>query len=165
MPVSPAPFEQFPGVRTLDDAALTEIDDVGLAEPLDDFPEFEDDAPEVDAAAAIAESKLHIRTPKRRLFVDYRAHPDAIRTLDPFPDELIVSGGGVRNEAIMTLLRQPLGDLSVIRTDELGVPAEAKEAVAFALLGAATLDGEPGNVPGATGASRRVVLGSITPKP
>ncbi|HEX8912845.1 MAG TPA: anhydro-N-acetylmuramic acid kinase [Humisphaera sp.] len=90
---------------------------------------------------------------------------DAIRKFDPFPDELIVSGGGVWNETIMALLRQPLGDLPVLRTDDLGVPAEAKEAVAFALLGAATLDGEPSNVPGATGAKRAVVLGSVTPRP
>lgn len=90
---------------------------------------------------------------------------DAIRNLDPFPDELIVSGGGARNEAIMNLLRQPLGDLPVLRSDDLGLPAEAKEAVAFALLGAATLDGQPANVPAATGARRKVVLGSITPRP
>jgi anhydro-N-acetylmuramic acid kinase len=51
----------------------------------------------------------------------------------------------------------PLGDL--------GVPADAKEALAFALLAAATLDGEPSNVPSVTGAKRAVVLGSITPKP
>jgi anhydro-N-acetylmuramic acid kinase len=90
---------------------------------------------------------------------------DAIRKLDPFPDELIVSGGGTHNEAIMSLLRQPLGDLPVLRSDELGVPAEAKEAIAFALLGAATIDGEPSNVPAATGAKRKVVLGSLTPAP
>lgn len=90
---------------------------------------------------------------------------DAIRRFDPFPDELIVSGGGIRNECMMSLLRQPLGDLPIRRTDDLGIPAEAKEAVAFALLGAATLDGEPGNVIGATGAKRAVVLGSITPRP
>jgi anhydro-N-acetylmuramic acid kinase len=50
-------------------------------------------------------------------------------------------------------------------TDDLGVPGQAKEAIAFALLGAATLDGIPTNVPSCTGASRPVVLGSITPKP
>ena len=41
----------------------------------------------------------------------------------------------------------------------------AKEAIAFALLGCATLDGLPANVPTVTGAARAVVLGSITPKP
>jgi anhydro-N-acetylmuramic acid kinase len=91
---------------------------------------------------------------------------DAVRTfLDPFPDELIVSGGGVHNATIMALLRQTLGGLPLRTTDELGVPAEAKEAIAFALLGAATLDGLSSNVPSATGARRPVVLGSITPKP
>jgi anhydro-N-acetylmuramic acid kinase len=41
----------------------------------------------------------------------------------------------------------------------------AREALAFALLGAATLDGVPANLPGATGAARAVVLGCITPRP
>jgi anhydro-N-acetylmuramic acid kinase len=91
---------------------------------------------------------------------------DAIRRFcDPFPDELIISGGGVRNTTLMELIRQPLGATPVIPIDDLGIPSEAKEAVAFALLGAATLDGEPSNVPTATGAKRAVVLGSITPRP
>jgi anhydro-N-acetylmuramic acid kinase len=83
-------------------------------------------------------------------------------------DDLVVSGGGTRNRAIMHLLRTRLGQrsgLTIQTTDDLGVPAEAKEAIAFALLGAATLDGVPANVPPCTGAKRRVILGSITPKP
>jgi anhydro-N-acetylmuramic acid kinase len=84
----------------------------------------------------------------------------------PFRGELIVSGGGVHNRAIMGQLRAFVGPAVVIRrTDDLGVPGAAKEAIAFALLGAATLDGLPSNVPSATGARRPVVLGSITPKP
>jgi anhydro-N-acetylmuramic acid kinase len=79
-------------------------------------------------------------------------------------DELIVSGGGSQNEAIMRQLRQ-LSQAKLLSIDALGVPADAKEALAFALLAAATLDGEPSNVPSVTGAKRRVVLGSITPKP
>lgn len=80
-----------------------------------------------------------------------------------FHGELIVSGGGIRNRAIMHYLRFWVGNLRT--TDEFGVPSEAKEALAFALLGAATLDGVPSNVPSATGARRAVVLGSITPRP
>jgi anhydro-N-acetylmuramic acid kinase len=82
------------------------------------------------------------------------------------PDELIVSGGGVENAAIMGALKLKLssGSVKVLRTDELGVPGVAKEALAFALLGAATLDGFPSNVPSVTGAKRAVILGSITPK-
>jgi len=89
----------------------------------------------------------------------------ALREFLPhFPDELIVSGGGTRNATLMAYLRRQVAGVPVKTTDELGVPSEAKEAIAFALLGAATLDGEPSNVPAATGAARRVVLGSVTPR-
>jgi anhydro-N-acetylmuramic acid kinase len=82
-----------------------------------------------------------------------------------FHGEFVVSGGGVRNRAIMNGLAH-FARLNKIRTtDELGVVGEAKEAIAFALLGAATLDGLPSNVPSATGAKRSVVLGSITSRP
>jgi anhydro-N-acetylmuramic acid kinase len=76
--------------------------------------------------------------------------------------ELVVSGGGLRNTHLMALLRERL-DLTVRTSDELGVPADAKEAVAFALLGNETMAGRAGNVPSATGARRAVVLGSIVP--
>ncbi len=90
----------------------------------------------------------------------------ALREFLPhFPDEVVVSGGGTRNATLMAYLRRQLPGVPVRTTDELGVPAEAKEAIAFALLAAATLDGEPSNVPAATGARRPVVLGSVTPKP
>jgi anhydro-N-acetylmuramic acid kinase len=84
--------------------------------------------------------------------------------LPHFPDEVIASGGGVRNKVIMSFLRNQMPGVPIRTTDELGIPSEAKEAIAFALLGAATLDGEPSNVPAATGARRRVVLGSVTPR-
>lgn len=78
--------------------------------------------------------------------------------------DLIVSGGGTRNEAIMSRLASFLPPSVTLRTtSDFGVPADAKEAIAFALLGAATLDGVPANVPSCTGARRAVVLGSITP--
>jgi len=82
-----------------------------------------------------------------------------------FPDEVYVSGGGINNAVMMSYLRDQLGGRPLRRTEELGIPSAAKEAIAFALLGAATLDHEPSNVPSATGARRRVVLGSITPRP
>lgn len=84
---------------------------------------------------------------------------------EKFDGEVIVSGGGTRNRAIMDQLRERIGNIPVRTTDEFGIPSEAKEAVAFALLAAATLDGLPSNVPSATGARRPVVLGSITPRP
>ena len=85
--------------------------------------------------------------------------------LPNMPAEVIASGGGTRNPALMRALREQLAGIPLLTSEDLGVPAEAKEAIAFALLGAATLDHEPGNVPAATGARRRVVLGSITPAP
>lgn len=90
----------------------------------------------------------------------------AIQAFSPWGDaafELIASGGGVHNRAIMARLRERLPNATFTPIEDLGVDPSAKEAVAFALLGAATLDGEPSNVPAATGALRRVVLGSITP--
>ena len=83
--------------------------------------------------------------------------------LDPFPDEVIVSGGGTKNRVIQQ--RLATGAAAVLPIESLGIPSDAKEAVAFALLGAATLDGFPGNVPSATGAKRAVVLGAVTPRP
>ena len=85
--------------------------------------------------------------------------------LRPFPDEIIVSGGGTKNPVLMEMLRQPLGDGMVRTIEELGIASSAKEAMAFALLGAATLDGLPCNVPASTGAARGVVLGAVTPRP
>ncbi|MGD1277021.1 MAG: anhydro-N-acetylmuramic acid kinase [Tepidisphaeraceae bacterium] len=89
----------------------------------------------------------------------------AVRQFLPSPpDEVIVSGGGTRNTTLMSLLGARLG--AALKTiDEFGIASSAKEAMAFALLGAATLDGVAGNVPAATGAKRGVVLGSITPQP
>jgi anhydro-N-acetylmuramic acid kinase len=87
----------------------------------------------------------------------------AIGHCSPEPDEIIASGGGVENRRLIDEILKT--KLAYWRADEVGVPAAAKEAVAFALLGAATLDGVPSNVPSATGARRAVVLGSITPKP
>lgn len=76
--------------------------------------------------------------------------------------ELIASGGGVHNRAIMSRLEHHLPGAVLTPIESLGMVNAAKEALAFALLGAATLDGEPSNVPSATGASRRVILGSVT---
>lgn len=87
------------------------------------------------------------------------------RFLPHEPDEVILSGGGIRNQAIVGQLRRELKGIPLLTTDDLGIKSEAKEAIAFALLGLATLDGLPANIPAATGARRPVVLGAITPEP
>ncbi|MFD0266462.1 anhydro-N-acetylmuramic acid kinase [Streptomyces sp. NPDC127106] len=78
--------------------------------------------------------------------------------------EVFASGGGVRNPVLMGMLREELAGRTAVRgSEELGLPAAAKEAYAFAVLGYLTLHGLPGNAPGCTGAGGPRVLGSITP--
>lgn len=78
--------------------------------------------------------------------------------------EMIVSGGGARNPTLMAMLAAELANLGMsLRTsDEFGLPSEAKEAVAFALLAYETWNRRPSNVPSATGAKRPAVLGKIS---
>jgi anhydro-N-acetylmuramic acid kinase len=80
------------------------------------------------------------------------------------PVEFVVAGGGARNDGLMGMLREGLGQLKVkVRMmEELGVPAQAKEAVAFALMAWLSWNGLPGNVRAATGARRAVVLGKVS---
>jgi anhydro-N-acetylmuramic acid kinase len=88
------------------------------------------------------------------------------RAINPPITEVYVSGGGTKNATVMRMLAERLTPGTVVRsTGEIGVIPQAREAVAFALLGAATLDGIPANVRSCTGASRAVVLGCITPRP
>jgi anhydro-N-acetylmuramic acid kinase len=78
--------------------------------------------------------------------------------------ELIVSGGGAKNPTLMAMLAnelKPLG-LQLRSSDEFGLPAEAKEAAAFAVLAYETWNRRPSNMPSATGAKRAVVLGKIS---
>ncbi|MEI9980233.1 MAG: anhydro-N-acetylmuramic acid kinase [Edaphobacter sp.] len=79
------------------------------------------------------------------------------------PVEFVVAGGGAKNDVLMQMLIDGLEPLKVkVRMmEELGVPAQAKEAVGFALLAWLSWHGMPGNVPSATGAKRAMVLGKI----
>jgi anhydro-N-acetylmuramic acid kinase len=76
-------------------------------------------------------------------------------------DQLIVSGGGARNGFLMARLQAVLPRLQVLRSDDLGVPAAAKEAIGFAILANETFHLHAGNIPSATGAHRPVVLGKV----
>jgi anhydro-N-acetylmuramic acid kinase len=82
-----------------------------------------------------------------------------------FPDEkidrLIVSGGGAHNPLLVKRLAELLPNLAVELSDRYGLPVDAKEAIAFAILADRTLHGLPGNLPSVTGARRAVVLGKI----
>jgi anhydro-N-acetylmuramic acid kinase len=77
--------------------------------------------------------------------------------------DFIVSGGGARNRTLMKMLAdrlEPRG-CTLRDSDAFGLPAEAKEAAAFALLAWCTWHRLPGNVPSATGAKRPAILGQV----
>ncbi|MCG8605908.1 anhydro-N-acetylmuramic acid kinase [bacterium] len=76
-------------------------------------------------------------------------------------DELIVSGGGAKNEGMTQSLREKFTDVSVVSTDAYGIPPDAKEAICFAVLANETISGLTNNVPSATGASRETIMGKI----
>jgi len=78
--------------------------------------------------------------------------------------ELVVSGGGTKNRTLMRMIREELAPLKIrVRTsDEFGLPTEAKEAAAFALLAYQTWRHLPSNVPTATGAARPAILGKVS---
>ncbi|KOX07438.1 anhydro-N-acetylmuramic acid kinase [Micromonospora sp. NRRL B-16802] len=78
--------------------------------------------------------------------------------------EVIAAGGGVRNPTLLgRLAALGAGRWTLRGIDEWGVPAQAKEAYAFALLGWLSWHGLPGAIPSVTGATRGAVLGSWTP--
>lgn len=79
-------------------------------------------------------------------------------------DELIVSGGGSHNGFLLELLQEYMGHGTVLTQEMIGFNSDAKEAVAFAILGNETLHNHYSNMKSATGASASVILGNITPK-
>jgi anhydro-N-acetylmuramic acid kinase len=82
----------------------------------------------------------------------------------PGPIDYLVGGGGAQNPTMMHRLTETLAPLgcSVATTDTLGLPAQAKEGAAFALMAYETWHHRPSNVPAATGASRPAILGQVT---
>lgn len=91
-----------------------------------------------------------------------RSIADAYQRFLPVPDEVVLSGGGARNHRLVELLETHV-EAPVRPIDEYGIGAGEKEAVAFALLAAAALEGIPNNIPSATGATHPVVLGTRAP--
>jgi anhydro-N-acetylmuramic acid kinase len=92
-----------------------------------------------------------------------RSVADAVKRWAPGAGEVVVSGGGVHHPGLMEALTRLVKPVPVLRFDSIFFDGDAKEAVAFALLGYLTLHGQPGNLPAATGARGARVLGSITP--
>jgi anhydro-N-acetylmuramic acid kinase len=79
--------------------------------------------------------------------------------------QLIVSGGGAKNPLVVAQLSAALGRIEIIPSSRFGIPEDAKEAFAFALLAYETFHHRPSNLPSATGAHRPAVLGKISYAP
>ena len=159
-------------------ARLGTIDDALLADLLAD-PYFRRPPPKSTGREAFGRTYVQTliersRPADRQAWADFIATltaltaatiADAVRRwADPGPrGEVLVSGGGGRNPALVDMLRARLDPVPVRTGDALGFPPEAKEAIAFAVLAWAHLTGRDGNVPEVTGASGARVLGSFTP--
>jgi anhydro-N-acetylmuramic acid kinase len=87
------------------------------------------------------------------------------RFLPKMPDEIFLAGGGAHNATLVRMLGEQLPKISIGRTDDLGIPIDAREAIAFAILARETILGRANNVPSATGAKRPVILGKIVQAP
>ena len=93
-----------------------------------------------------------------------RTIADAYRRFLPtMPDQVILSGGGCKNPTLIKMLRNHLPDVPLLTTADFGIDPEAREAVSFAILAWATIQGIANNVPAATGADNPVILGKISP--
>ncbi|HEV7966321.1 MAG TPA: anhydro-N-acetylmuramic acid kinase, partial [Candidatus Acidoferrales bacterium] len=117
------------------------------------------DARERDVvASATALTARSIADAARRLL------PRRRNARKPAFSEMVVSGGGAKNVKLMAILSGEMDRLGLrLRfSDEFGLPSEAKEAVAFAILAHETWHRRPSNIPSATGAKRPAVLGKIS---
>jgi len=108
--------------------------------------------PAADALATFTEFTA------RALALNYRLH------LGFVPSQIVLTGGGASNPTLVAAIARQFAEQNIeIRSCEsLGWPAQAIEPAAFALLAALRLDGQPGNLPETTGASRAVLLGQIS---
>jgi len=158
-------------------AAGGQVDDAVLSELLDD-PYFTIEPPKSTGrevygkpyVEALIERSAVLRHDANRTIATLteftvRTIADAIRrwVLPRGVDEVIVTGGGVRNPEILRRLREQLSPIPVLSGEVLGLNPDAKEAVAFATLAWAHLQGLTANEPSATGAVGPRVLGSYTP--
>ncbi len=76
-------------------------------------------------------------------------------------DELIVAGGGAHNPLLMAQLAASLPEIEIVPASEFGIPAEAKEAFAFAVLAYESYHGRANTLPSATGARHSAVMGKL----
>ena len=78
---------------------------------------------------------------------------------------MVIGGGGSHNQTLMRFIKNEFKNIPVYTQDELGYSSDAKEAIAFAILGNETWHRHFSNVKSATGAKEDVILGNITLPP
>ena len=76
-------------------------------------------------------------------------------------EQVYICGGGARNEFLVEELESELHECELFTTDELGVEADAVEAMAFAWLAYANVNKIQGSVASVTGATKGAVLGTF----
>lgn len=91
----------------------------------------------------------------------HRAYEDFVFPATPV-DRIVLSGGGAKNLYLVSLLREFFQGVPVAVMDGLGIPAQSREAICFAVLANETASGSPGNVPAVTGAGGGAILGKIS---
>lgn len=121
-------------------------------------------------------SKTSMESLARKLLFDKYNKNDIVTTITEFTaysicynyleyikdfDKVIVSGGGSHNLYILKRMEEML-EKKVLTQEDLGYSSDAKEAIAFAILGYLTYNQKPGNVKSATGALKSAILGDIT---
>ncbi|MGD9910561.1 MAG: anhydro-N-acetylmuramic acid kinase AnmK [Candidatus Izemoplasmatales bacterium] len=83
--------------------------------------------------------------------------------MDKFPLEVVLCGGGASNPFLVERLRKQISFGNVIKVENIGYDSNSFEALAFMVLGNETMNHRPSNVPSATGATKKVILGQISP--
>lgn len=142
-----------------------------MLERLLDEPYYRQPAPKTTGKELFHLAYLRERLGERRLEDDDLVATVTALTVETVGRELervgatrvFASGGGTRNPTLMSWLRRRVPAATIAHTDQLGVPEQAKEALAFAMIGFLTVHGLPANVPSCTGASGPALLGSVTP--
>lgn len=84
-----------------------------------------------------------------------------IKYLPEKPDEIIIGGGGSRNRVLMEMIKELNPKTKISLHEDYGIPSQAKEPLVMVILANETISGFPNNVPSATGALERVVMGKI----
>ncbi len=170
-------FAESPGYDADGKIGASGVVDPQLLRELLDHPYFSTPAPKTAGREQFGEaffrSALQKARSRRCAAQDFIATLTALtartiaQALPPGYALLVTSGGGIHNQALMVALERELqarpGRPRIARADEFGIDADAKEAMAFAVLAHEALHGRFNTLPSATGARHAAVMGKIVP--